>query len=56
MIVFESQYEEGSPKVRVELSSDSSLVDVLQSFQDFLKATGFAFNGQVIIEEEDEIN
>jgi hypothetical protein len=52
MIKFESQYEEGMPKVTVELHSDSTLVQVLEAFEDFLKATGYEFTGSVDILED----
>lgn len=54
MIKFESQYEEGFPKISVELHSDSDLTTILETFESFLKATGYDFEGELdfVIEEE----
>ena len=52
MIKFESQYDENTGKVTIELSSDTSLPDVLEAFERFLKATGYSFDGVIDIVEE----
>ncbi len=52
MIILESQYDESHPRVRIEMHSDSSLDEVLEAFEGFLRATGYGFDGNVVIETE----
>jgi hypothetical protein len=55
MIKFESQYNDASCKVQMDLSSDATLSEVLEAFESFLKATGYVFSGQIdIVENEYE--
>lgn len=57
MIKFEYQYDENSPKITVELHPDTSLPDLIQSFQDFLKGAGYVFDGELdFTEEETNVN
>jgi hypothetical protein len=53
MLKFENQYDKNFPKITIELSSDSSLSEVLQAFQTFLKGCGYVFDGEIIIEGVD---
>lgn len=56
MITFIYQYDENSPKVTVELPADSSLPDVLEQFEGFLKAAGYGVEGTLdFIEEEPNV-
>lgn len=43
------QYDENSPKIKVTLSSDASLSDVLETFQSFLVASGYVIDGTIDI-------
>ena len=61
MIKFISQYNQDlthtstsllNPLVEITISSDSTLEEVLQAFEYFLKATGYSFNGTVDIVDE----
>jgi hypothetical protein len=49
-IYFEYQFAEQHPKISVTLSPESTLTDVLASFQDFLRCSGYAFEGDIVIE------
>jgi hypothetical protein len=52
---FEYQFDENSAKVTVELSPESDLTTVLEQFEAFLKASGYAFDGLLdFVAEEDE--
>lgn len=55
-IRLEYQYEEGKPKIVVELNRDSSLTDLLEGFGAFLLAAGYSYNGHLDIVEEEEAN
>jgi len=54
MMIFEYQFEEHEPKVRVELSPQSALPEVLEQFEAFLRAAGYSFDGYVDIIEAEE--
>lgn len=59
MITFIYQYEPSSPKVVFEMSADSTLSEVVEQFDLFLKASGYSFEGTLdIVDEggEDEAN
>jgi len=48
--VYENDYEgQLSTKVEFTIPSDASLDDMLEEFQNYLKATGFVFDGNVDI-------
>jgi hypothetical protein len=47
MLKFTYQYEEHGPLIEVTLPSDSILGDVFQSFEGFLKAAGYHFDGVI---------
>jgi len=49
MMIFEYQYEDGLTKVRMELPSDSLLSEVLEQFENFLRASGYSFDGEIDI-------
>lgn len=44
---FEYQFDINSPKISIELSSESDLVEVVESFERFLVAAGYTFDGQL---------
>lgn len=52
MLIFEYQFDETHPRVRVEMSPQSDLSEVLEQFQGFLMAAGYSFDGNLTIEEE----
>lgn len=52
MIVFEYQFEQHAPKIRVELSSESTISEVLEQFEGFLRASGYHFDGTIDIIED----
>lgn len=54
MIKLEYQYEEHSPRIVVELHSDSSLDEVVEIFERFLLASGYSFRGRLGIVEDSE--
>jgi hypothetical protein len=49
MIEFFYQFKEGDPAVSVRLSPESDLPLILESFEGFLRAAGYSFQGQVDI-------
>lgn len=49
---FTYQFEIGSPKITVTLGPQTGLPEALSSFQAFLKAAGYSFNGELVIEED----
>lgn len=50
---FEYQFNDQSPKVTISLSPESSLPEVVESFESFLRACGYSFDGSLdFIEEE----
>ena len=51
-IKFSYQYNEHSPKVEITLRPDSTLSEMLEEFDKFLKAAGYEFHGFVDINEE----
>jgi len=51
MMRFEYQFEEHAPKVTVELSPQSDLAQVLESFEAFLRGAGYYFKGELTIVE-----
>ena len=55
--VYENDYEgQLSTKVEFTIPSDASLDDILEEFQNYLKATGFVFDGNVDIVPEDSFD
>lgn len=56
MMKFEYQFDDKSPRVSIELSPESSLGDVIEAFESFLKAAGYSFDGQLdFVEEEPNV-
>ena len=53
MIKFEYQFDDASPKIEMTLDPASALPQVLQSFEAFLKASGYVFDGIVDIVSDD---
>lgn len=51
MIKFESQHDQTSPKVTIEMMETSFLGEVIETFETFLRATGYVFEGHLAIEE-----
>lgn len=45
------QFEPNAPKVTMEISPESSLPDVLEAFESFLRAAGYSFEGTLDIVE-----
>lgn len=52
MMKFINQYDEDATKVEMTLPADATLGEVLEVFEMFLKASGYAFNGIVEIVED----
>ena len=50
------QFDKNSTKITAELPPDSSLPEVLEAFESFLKACGYCFTGEIDIVEEEPIN
>lgn len=46
---FEYQYNEGGPKIIVDLHRDATLTEALEGFKAFLLAAGYIFEGDVEI-------
>ncbi len=54
MMRFEYQYEEGSPKVTIEIeNADICLDELLPQMGGFLRACGYSFDGELITEEQE---
>ncbi len=51
MMQFIYQFDEGMPKISVELHSETTLEEALENFEAFLRACGYSFEGNVTIEE-----
>ena len=49
MMKFTYQFDEKSPLVEVTLDSSSTLGEIFTSFEGFLKASGYAFDGDIDI-------
>lgn len=47
---FSYQYDEKSPKITFSLSPDSTLTEVLEAFEDFLRGVTYSFDGHLTIE------
>ena len=47
MMKFTYQYDASSPLIEITLSPDATLGDALFYFEGFLKASGYAFNGEI---------
>lgn len=47
MIVFKYQYDANSPVVTYEMHPQSTLPEVVEGFELFLKAAGYEFKGQL---------
>lgn len=43
------------PSITFEMPEDSSLNDMLQAFEWYLKASGYTFNGSIEIVEDEEV-
>jgi len=56
MIKFTYQFEDKSPLVEMTLYSESTLGEVLENFEQFLKASGYSFTGTVDIIDQSEVN
>jgi hypothetical protein len=54
MIRFISQYDENSNRIEFTLPPDSTLTEVVESFEAFLKASGYHFDGVLdfVIDED----
>jgi len=52
MIKFEYQYDTNTTKVIFELPPDSSLSDVIEQFELFLKGSGYSFDGRLDLMED----
>ncbi len=52
-IEFYYKFDDGHPEVRVTLSPDSNLGDIFVSFEGFLRAAGYHFEGVVDIVNDD---
>jgi len=46
-MIFSYQFNDGNPKISVELSPESALPEVLEAFESFLIASGYKFTGQL---------
>ena len=46
-MAFTYQHHDGAPIISVVLHPDSSIVEVFESFEDFVRAVGFTFEGKV---------
>lgn len=44
---FTYQYDKGSPKISIRLSSDVCLDEILESLASFLRAAGYVFDGNI---------
>jgi hypothetical protein len=47
LMVFTYQFEEGSPVTEISLSSQSCLSEVFESFENFLRGSGYFFDGRI---------
>lgn len=55
-IQFIYQFDDSSPRVEFTLPSDSSLDQVLESFEQFLRGAGYHFDGEVdLLDTAEEI-
>lgn len=58
MIIFKKTLDKDNPHIIAEveftLPYDASLGDLVEEFQNFLKACGFAFEGELDFIDEDE--
>ena len=55
MIKFEYEFDDDSPRIEMTLQPTSTLPQVLQSFEAFLRASGYVFNGMVDIIDDNDI-
>ncbi len=49
MIKLENQYDKDAPKVKMEISSDIKLRDLLLELDGFLRCCGYVFDGHLTI-------
>ena len=49
-IYFEYQFNKTAAKASLELSPEATLEEIIEAFERFLKAAGYVFNGQLIID------
>ena len=54
MVEFKSQYSQGSTILTMQVSSDSTLPEIIEDFERFLRATGYIFAGHLDIVEDEE--
>jgi len=54
-ILFEYQFDRFSPKITFQLDPSSTLSEVLESFESFLRASGYVFDGMIDIIENEQI-
>lgn len=53
MMRFTYQYDKDSPKVTMTIKGpDTTLAEVIEQFEGFLKAAGYSFDGQLDFTEE----
>jgi hypothetical protein len=50
---FTHQYAEGLPKIEMVLRVDAPLTELLESFENFLRAMGFHFTGSLDLVNDD---
>lgn len=51
---FSHQYDEGHPLIEVTLSSEATLGEVFEAFENFLKSCGYSFDGYIDVVENEE--
>lgn len=50
------QFSDVDPRVSVRISPQATLDEAIQSFEGFLKAAGYIFDGELIIESKETAN
>lgn len=53
MMKFTYQYNENAPLIEVTMASDTTLVEAIENFEAFLRASGYVFDGVLDITEEE---
>lgn len=53
MIKFEYQFDKRSPKIVTRMSPESTLSEVVEQFELFLKAAGYSFDRKLDFTEEE---
>lgn len=57
MITFRSQHGKNAPLIQIEMASESTLAEVVQTFEGFLKASGYHFDGTLdFVEDLDAVD